>query len=228
VLKTLPYRKLRSIFLYGVLLFFMVMMTKITLDYFPVQKNAAFLRIKQWVWREYATQTATLWFTAFYIHVFTSCFCLLAGFTQFSPSLLRTCWHRKMGTFYIFVVLTMAAPSGLVMSFFANGGLWSIAAFVLLSLLWLISTGMALYTVKRKKYAKHGAWMIISYALTLSALTLRAWKWGLVNLSVINWRPMELYQIVAWLGWVPNLLIALWIIKKNWHLQLLKNKTPIK
>jgi hypothetical protein len=195
-------------------------MARITLEYFPIQKNVAFLRIKQWVWREYSSPIASLWFSAFYVHVITSTLCLLAGFTQFSPTLLSTNWHRKMGVFYIIVVLFLAAPSGLIMSFFANGGLWSIAAFTLLSLLWILSTGMAFYTIKQRKYAAHGAWMIISYALALSALTLRAWKWGLVNIVAVDLRPTELYRLVAWLGWVPNFLLALWLIKKNVHLQL--------
>jgi hypothetical protein len=222
VLKTPTYRLTRAIFLYGSLLFFVALMTGITIEYFPVQKNIAFLRIKQWVWREYSTTTSTFWYVAFYTHIITSTFCLLAGFTQFSPSLLNTHWHRKMGLFYCFVVLFLAAPSGMIMSFFANGGIYSILAFVALSALWLLSTSMAVYSVKQRKYTAHGAWMIISYALTLSALTLRAWKWGLVNLTDTGLRPMELYRLVAWLGWVPNLLIAMWLIKKKVHLQLLQ------
>ena len=53
--------------------------------------------------------------------------------------------------------------------------------------------------------------MIRSYALTLSALTLRAWKWGITNSFELP--PMDVYRAVAWLGWVPNLLLAEWIIR---------------
>jgi hypothetical protein len=42
--------------------------------------------------------------------------------------------------------------------------------------------------------------------LTLSAVTLRLWKLGITN--TIDIKPMDAYRIVAWLGWVPNLLIA--------------------
>jgi hypothetical protein len=196
-------------------------MVSITLEYFPIQKNVAFLRIKQWVWRAYSAPTSSIWFSAFYIHVFFSTFCLLAGFTQFAPSLLNTHWHRKMGALYIISVLLLAGPSGLVMSFFANGGSWSIAAFLILSVLWLVTTGLAFNSLKQRSYAAHGAWMILSYSLTLSALTLRAWKWGLINLTDINFRPMELYRWVAWLGWVPNFFVALILINKDIHLKLL-------
>ena len=47
--------------------------------------------------------------------------------------------------------------------------------------------------------------MYRSYALTLSAITLRAWKWLIIN--VFETAPMDTYKIVAWLGWVLNLLV---------------------
>ncbi|WP_425562939.1 DUF2306 domain-containing protein [Mucilaginibacter gynuensis] len=52
--------------------------------------------------------------------------------------------------------------------------------------------------------------MYRSYALTLSAISLRLWKWGLVLL--LQPRPMDVYRVVAWLGWTGNLLVAELII----------------
>ena len=54
--------------------------------------------------------------------------------------------------------------------------------------------------------------MIRSYALTLSALTLRAWKWSINN--SVELPPMDVYRTVAWLGWVPNILFAEFIIRR--------------
>ena len=54
--------------------------------------------------------------------------------------------------------------------------------------------------------------MIRSYALTLSAITLRAWKMGLANFTDIT--PMDRYRMVAWLGFVLNLLLAEYVIRK--------------
>lgn len=219
------YLKHTSIVLLIVLLgFFTVLMINISIQYFPVQKDVAFLKIKQWVFRNYESTISQGWFVAFYIHVITAAFSLLAGFTQFFRRFLNTGLHRKLGIFYVLVVLVFAAPSGLIMSFFANGGPLSITAFLLLSVLWIYSTGMALIDAKKKKYSRHGAWMMISYALTLSALTLRAWKWGIVNLTDFDLKPMDLYRIVAWLGWVPNFIIALILIRFKVHDRLLKLK----
>jgi hypothetical protein len=219
------YLKHTSVVLLILLLgFFTVLMMNISIQYFPVQKDVAFLKIKQWVFRNYESNISVVWFVAFYIHVITASFCLLAGFTQFFRRFLNTGLHRKLGIFYVLVVLVFAAPSGLIMSFFANGGPLSIAAFLMLSVLWIFSTGMALIAAKKKNFSKHGAWMLISYALTLSALTLRAWKWGIVNLTDIELKPMDLYRIVAWLGWVPNFILALILIRLKVHLRLLNSK----
>ena len=57
--------------------------------------------------------------------------------------------------------------------------------------------------------------MIRSYALTLSAITLRIYT---VAFSFFNVpaRPVEIYITTAWLSWVPNLIIAEMIINYAW------------
>jgi uncharacterized membrane protein len=210
------------------LVYFSVLMLAISAQYFPVRKDVAFLKIKQWVFRTYEPGVSTFWFVAFYTHVITACFCLLAGFTQFFRRIIRTKWHRILGWIYVVTVLCFAGPSGLIMSFFANGGAFSKTAFLLLSVLWIFSTAMALLKAKQKKFTGHGAWMLISYALTLSALTLRAWKWGIVNLTDMHLNPMDLYRIIAWLGWVPNLIVALVLIRFKAHRKLLNPTRELK
>ena len=55
--------------------------------------------------------------------------------------------------------------------------------------------------------------MIRSYALTFSAITLRTWKFILSRTTHID--PLHLYMIDAWLGFVPNLLLAEWWIRRK-------------
>jgi hypothetical protein len=56
--------------------------------------------------------------------------------------------------------------------------------------------------------------MLRSFAMAFSAITLRLWKVILVYLFQPS--PMDLYQIVSWLGWIPNLLlIELYIFKQK-------------
>lgn len=200
-------RKIAGVCLWLALAFFTVLMARITLDYWPVRRDAGFLQIKQ----QYLG--IVHWEAAFWIHVFTSMLPLLAGFTQFAPSILknRPAVHRAMGRVYVISVCFITGPASLIMAFYANGGLLSRIAFTTLAVLWLATTAMGWRTVLRRKWTAHREWMIRSYALTLSAITLRAWKYAIV--FAFEPRPMDVYRIVAWLGFVPNLLVAEWLIR---------------
>jgi hypothetical protein len=97
------------------------------------------------------------------------------------------------------------------MSFYANGGISSRIAFVLLAVLWLGFTSIALYYAFKKDFVAHRNFMIRSFALTLSAITLRTWKVILAASTTIP--PMDRYRIIAWLGWTLNLLVAELLIR---------------
>lgn len=197
-----------------ILAFFCWLMADITMAYIPYNTDIGFLQIKQ----QYID--IDHWRGAFFIHVYASMWVLFAGFTQFSKKLLKNNprLHRTLGYIYVADVLLITGPAGLLMGFYANGGTVSRIAFVLLAVLWLFFTAMALIKAKQKNFKAHRQFMIRSYALTLSALTLRAWKYGITN--TMSLPPMDVYRAVAWLGWVGNLLVAEYIIRKS-----RKNKT---
>jgi uncharacterized membrane protein len=203
------------------LAFFTWLMARITVAYIPYNTDVGFLRIKQ----EYIS--IDHWRIAFFIHVYASLWVLLAGFTQFSKTIQRKHprLHRSMGYIYVADVLLVTGPAGLLMGFYANGGAFSRIAFVLLALFWIYFTAMALIKAKQKDFKAHRNFMIRSYALTLSAITLRAWKYLITNAYHVdpNWvfPPMDVYRVVAWLGWVGNLILAEWLIrrKKNHYKQ---------
>src|SRR5438045_4069384 len=169
------------------LAFFVFLMARITLPYIPYNTDVGFLRIKQ----DYID--IDVWRTAFFAHVYMSIWVLLAGFTQFSKSLRarNAKLHRVLGYFYAIDVLFITGPAGLIMGFYANGGITSKVAFVTLAILWLTCTAMAVKKAKAGDYDAHRDFMIRSYALTLSALTLRAWKWSINN--SVELPPMDVY-----------------------------------
>lgn len=184
-------------------------MTTITLAYIPYNTDVGFLRIKQhYIHIDH-------WRIAFFIHVYASIWVLLAGFTQFSSGIQRRQprLHRTLGYLYVFDVVIITGPAGLLMGFYANGGPSSRAAFVLLAVLWIYFTAMAVIKAKQKNFKAHRNFMIRSYALTLSAITLRAWKFAITNTFELP--PMDVYRSVAWLGWVPNILFAELIIRRK-------------
>lgn len=200
-----PYLWAGILFAYA---FFCYLMLEISLQYFPFDTDVAFLRIKQ----DYIQ--LTYYKVAFFVHVCSAFFSLLAGFTQFSPWIRKKHpqVHRSSGWLYIVSILAFAAPSGFIIGIHANGGLPSQIAFCLLAILWMWTSVQAMVYIRKRDFKKHRAFMIRSFALTLSAITLRAWKYVIV--AIFHPRPMDVYQIVAWLGWGLNLLIAEYLILK--------------
>jgi Predicted membrane protein (DUF2306) len=190
------------------LAYFSYLMLRIIWVYIPLQNDTAFLQLKQ----DYIHINE--WRIAFYIHVFTSILVLLAGFTQFSLWFHKKykSWHKKLGYLYVINILLVTGPASLLMSFYANGGLSSQVGFVLLAVLWILFTGIAVYKAIKKDFTTHRIFMIRSFALTLSAISLRIWKVFFAITTDIP--PMDRYRIIAWLGWGLNLLIAEWIIYK--------------
>lgn len=189
--------------------YFFWLMLKITLEYVPLDPNVSFLMIKQ---TEVHDRPEYLWF--FYTHVYTSIFVLLAGFLAILRKDFRLKnFHINAGKIYIFLILLFAAPSGIYMGIFANGGFLSKISFIILGSLWWFFTFKAYQLARQKKFKEHKQWMWRSFALTISALTLRIWKVIIVYLFHPN--PMDVYQIIAWLGWVPNILLIEYLITKK-------------
>lgn len=180
-------------------------MVEQTIQYVPMQDDIGFLRLKRHL------HHVGYWKVAFYAHVFTSILTLLAMLTQFvpirTPRMARV--HRWAGRVYAGVILLIAAPSGAVLAWHAEGGLVGRTGFGTLTFLWTITTLLGLWTAIHRKLVDHRAWMTRSFALTLSAVTLREWQFWLDQ-----WLPrhIDIDPITAWLGWLPNLLIAeLWL-----------------
>lgn len=182
-------------------------MLRLVADYSAFRDDVDFLRFKQayvgfWWWK-----------SAFYIHVFTAIFALMAGLVQFSERFLHEHrpWHRIVGRMYAYNILAINFPAGMVLAVFANGQLPGRIAFVALDSLWFIFTLIAVAAARNSQIARHREFMIRSYFLTFSAITLRLWK--LILSHSIRIDPTHLYMIDAWMGFVPNLLFAEWWIR---------------
>ena len=195
---------------YVSLVYFSYLMVLITLQYVPIRFDVAFLNIKEDVIKFKHYQIA------FFIHVYTSIFVLIAGITQFSTSIRNYVpkLHKNLGKIYIVLVLCIASPSGLIMAVYANGGFFSKISFSIQAILWFIFTYKAYAYIKQKNWVNHQKFMMRSYALTLSAISLRLFKWIIV--STIQLPPMDTYKIVSWLGWGFNiLLVELYFLNKK-------------
>ena len=189
--------------------YFFWLMLNITLEYVPLKTEVSFLMIKQ---TEVTDRPEYLYF--FYTHVYTSIFVLLSGFLAIlRKDFALKNFHKNTGKMYIFLILIFAAPSGIYMGVFANGGIFAKISFVMLGCFWWLSTFKAYQLARQKRFKEHQQWMWRSFALTLSAITLRMWK--VIIVYLFHPHPMDVYQIIAWLGWVPNLLLIEYLITKK-------------
>ena len=182
------------------LLIFVIVSRYLTLDpevYFPEQRDV------------YIANTGFL-----LMHIVGSMLALLIGPFQFLPRIRTGRFlnvHRWFGRIYLLGIL-IGGIGGLYMAQLAYGGVVTRLGFSALALLWLLSGFMAYKTIRKKQLEIHRKWMTINYALTFAAVTLRLWQivFGISGLDFLT-----SYQIVSWLCWVPNLLIALWIINRK-------------
>jgi hypothetical protein len=161
-----------------------------------------------------ALQADTIWHLAFYTHITFGGLALLTGWTQFSQRLrdkyLKT--HRTMGTIYLLAVL-FSSTAALYIDFFASGGIVCVTGFGTLAILWLGTAIMGYRTIRRLEIDQHQDWMTINYSLAFAAVTLRIYLPILQMGLHVPFIPA--YRIVAWACWVPNLVLALLIIRKR-------------
>jgi len=142
-----------------------------------------------------------------YAHVFAAVIALAIGPFQFVRRLRSRHLelHRWLGRLYLGVGVLVGGLAGLFMAFHAFGGLISKTGFACLALAWLYTGARAYLAIRAKDLAAHRRWMIRNFALTFAAVTLRLW----LPAAIVSGAPFELaYPIIAWLCWVPNLVLA--------------------
>jgi uncharacterized membrane protein len=152
--------------------------------------------------------------TAIMAHVFASSVALLLGPLQFLPG-LRARWpalHRWSGRAYLGIGVLIGGVSGLLMAQVAYGGLVGRLGFACLAVAWLLSGARAYAAIRAGDIGTHQRWMIRNFAFSFAAVTLRLWLPGSVALGV----AFDLaYPAIAWLCWIPNLIAAEWLIRRQ-------------
>jgi uncharacterized membrane protein len=142
-----------------------------------------------------------------YAHIFASAVALSLGPFQFLARMRQRFvrLHRWMGRTYLGIGVLVGGLAGLYMATFAFGGIVSKLGFSFLAVLWLYTGLRAFLAIRRRDVIEHRRWMVRNFSLTLAAVTLRIY----LPVSGIAGIPFELaYPVIAWLCWVPNLLVA--------------------
>jgi hypothetical protein len=190
------------------LIFLILLIGIYPLQFFLVEGKVGILHAKSdallsdWVWK-----------TFFYMHISFGGIALLVGWLQFIQRLRNYSMrlHRTIGKVYVFCVWLSALGVGYI-GFFAEGGLIAFLGFMIGGLIWAYTTIQGYRTIWRGRVIAHQKWMIYSYAMCAGAVTLRIW---LPLLMVATNDFTFSYQIVSWMAWAPNLVVAYLIAKKK-------------
>jgi hypothetical protein len=162
---------------------------------------------------------------AFYVHISCSFILMVCGgllFIHFNfPSWWK--WHKRLGKVYVMLLLLGAAPSGIVMGYYANGGLLAQVNFIFLSIIWWVFTYFGYRKIIQKDIISHKKWMYRSFALTLSAITLRALQM-LLPMSMFADQGAR-YVFISWSSWLINLMVVELYIYSKKQFVYSKNQT---
>ncbi|HET9562503.1 MAG TPA: DUF2306 domain-containing protein [Propionibacteriaceae bacterium] len=151
------------------------------------------------------------------VHVLSGILALLIGPVQFVRRFRRRFVpvHRFMGATYV-ASATALGVSGLILAPTAYTGLVASAGFTVLDLAMLFTTWTAVRMIMAGRYTEHRRWMIRSFSLIMAGVMLRVWVpiyGALAAVGIVDFSFETAYAAIAWLCWVPNLLLAIWFTR---------------
>lgn len=175
--------------------------------YFIIDRNFGLLQSKSEL-----ILTSIFWNTAFYTHIILGGLALLIGWIQFNEKIRVTklSLHRQIGKIYVFSA-SISALASLYIAIFSTGGIITTIGFFSLGLIWFYTTSRAYIHIKNMRINKHRQMMIYSYAACFAAVTLRIWL-PLLNMLFHDFNTG--YRIVSYLCWIPNLIVAYFIVNR--------------
>ena len=206
---------------WGLMTFFAVAVTFVAVAPYVTLNSANFNNATM----RYATETP-IRFASLFIHAFSSGIALLLGPFQFLNGLRqrRPVLHRWIGRLYLVSIL-FGGLSAFVIAPGIISGLVGQVGLSLLGVLWLWTGWNAYSTIRAGQVTLHREWMIRNFGLTFAAVTLRLWLGILIGTQVplldvkyggdFDALFVEAYRVVMWLCWVPNLIVAEWIVQRR-------------
>lgn len=155
------------------------------------------------------------------VHIVSVTVYSLLGALQFVPSLRRgrPSWHRIAGRILVPAGL-LVALSGLWMTVFyprpAGDGESLVVVRLIVGSAMLASIALAVFAIRRRDFASHGAWMTRGYALALGAgtqvFTILPWVLIFGPIGAADELPRTVLMAAAW---VINLAVAEYVIRRR-------------
>lgn len=140
-------------------------------------------------------------------HVICGVVALLVGPFQFSKKLRakRLSLHRKLGYVYLISVL-IGGIAGYVLAATSSVNLtyeWGLKG---LSIAWLLTSGMALFFILKRKTTQHKEWMVRSYVVTFAFVIFR------LSYDILKYYEAgsneDINALMSWASWSFPLLFT--------------------
>lgn len=147
------------------------------------------------------------------LHVIGAMTALLVGPLQFVRA-VRTRWpafHRMTGRIYI-LGCAIGAPTGFILAWGTTAGPVAAIGFAIPAVLWPAFTWLGLRAAVERRVDDHRDWMLRSYALIASAITLRLM---LPAALMAGYEFFPAYRVISWLTWTTNLALCEYFIRRN-------------
>lgn len=179
----------------------------IPIDYLLNGVNYSYLELKN-----PTILNSKTWYFFLYMHIISGGIAILVGWIQFNQK-IRTKWtymHRTIGKFY-FLSAILCSLSGIYVGYFATGGWIAAAGFISVACIYFYTSLLGFLSIKKGKLISHQNFMTYSYAVCLSAVSLRL---ATPAAYLLNLDYISSYQVIAWAAWIPNLAIA-YLINKS-------------
>jgi len=147
------------------------------------------------------------------VHVVAGIPALLIGPLQFVRRIrARTpALHRATGLAYV-AACAVAAPAGLMLALGTTAGPIAATGFAIPAILLPLFTWLGLAAALGRRFADHREWMIRSYAIVATAITLRLM---LPASNLLGFDFLPAYQVISWLAWTTNLILAEYHIRRR-------------
>lgn len=147
------------------------------------------------------------------VHVVAGVIALVVGPLQFVRRIRQRvpAVHRATGLIYV-GASAVSAPAAFMLALGTTAGPVAGAGFAVLAVLLLFFTCLGLRAAIERRFADHREWMLRSYALTATAITLRLMlpAAGLLELEFLS-----AYRVIAWLSWTTNLVLVEFYIRRK-------------
>lgn len=167
-----------------------------------------------------------IWLFGLYTHIISGGIALLIGWSLFIKRLRNKfpSVHRNIGKIYVISAL-IGALSGIFIGFYATGGLIASAGFITVGVIWFYTTLNGYRHIKNGRTLQHEKMMIYSYSVCFAAVTLRFYLPLSMALEIDF---VIAYKFIAWLSWLPNLIIAYLLTTRQSPLQTAETTAKIK